>query len=162
GHGGSSIYHALQTQLVSRFGKGSQFQASYTWSRTIGTVSLAGGEGGIGATSISLLENPRLGRGLTRTHPAHTLHSNLVPVLPALEELSAFVKNVLGGWEIGTIVQASSGSPLTVYTGRIPGLSGGVSGTGFAANQRPNRVAGQPCRATSGPPEQWLNPNAWT
>jgi len=37
-----------------------------------------------------------------------------------------------------------------------------VSGTGFNTNQRPNRVEGQPCRASGGPREQWLNPNAWT
>jgi hypothetical protein len=49
-HGGSSIYHSLQTQLVSRFGQGSQFQASYTFSRTLGDVSLAGGENGVGST----------------------------------------------------------------------------------------------------------------
>ena len=72
------------------------------------------------------------------------------------------MKNVLGGWEIGTIAQASSGRPVTVFTGAIPGLTNRVSGTGLSGNQRPNVVAGQPCHATSGPPEQILNPDAWT
>jgi len=42
-HAGSTMYHSLQTQLVSRFGRGSQFQASYTLSRTTGNVTLTGG-----------------------------------------------------------------------------------------------------------------------
>ena len=35
---GKTTYHSLQTQLVSRFGHGSQFQASYTLSKTTGDV----------------------------------------------------------------------------------------------------------------------------
>ena len=41
GHGGKANYHALQTQVVSRFGRGSQFQASYTWSKSTGNLPLA-------------------------------------------------------------------------------------------------------------------------
>ena len=84
-HGGNSIYHSLQTQLVSRFGHGSQFQASYTFSRAIGDVTLAGGENGIGASSVSLLENRGLDRGLTQTHRKHIFNASLVFVLPELD-----------------------------------------------------------------------------
>ena len=37
-HSGKTTYNSLQTQLVSRFGHGSQFQASYTLSQTTGNV----------------------------------------------------------------------------------------------------------------------------
>jgi len=161
-HTGSTIYHSLQTQLVSRFLHGSQFQTSYTFSRTIGDVTLIGGENGVGGSSVSLLENPGLDRGLTLTHRAHIFNASLVLAMPDLNDKPAFQKHVLGGWEIGTIAQASSGRPITVFNGRIPGLTNGASGTGQTANQRPNRVAGQSCRATSGPDEQILNPDAWT
>jgi len=161
-HGGSSIYHSLQTQLVSRFGHGSQFQASYTWSRTIGDVSLIGGENGVGSTSVSLLENRGLDRGLALTHRKHIFNSSLVLVLPLLDDKSGFTKHVLGGWEIGTIALYSSGRPVTITTGTIPGLTNRVSGTGLGSNQRPNVVPGQSCHATGGPPEQILNPDAWT
>ena len=33
-HSGKSTYHSLQTQFISRFGRGSQFQASYTLARS--------------------------------------------------------------------------------------------------------------------------------
>ena len=142
-HGGSSIYHSLQTQLVSRFGAGSQFQASYTFSRTIGDVSLTGGENGIGATTTSLREDPGLDRGLTLSHRKHIFNAGLVLVLPEFEDKSGFTKHVLGGWEVGTIAQAASGAALTVYTGAIPGLTNRVSGTGQTSNQRPNVVPGR-------------------
>jgi hypothetical protein len=161
-HGGSSIYHSLQTQLVSRFGHGSQFEASYTFSRTIGDVSLTGGENGVGSTSVSLIENRGLDRGLTYSHRKHIFNAGLVLVLPTLEDKSGFTKHVLGGWEVGTIAQAFSGAALTVFTGSIPGLTNRVSGTGLSSNQRPNVVPGQSCHASGGLPEQILNPNAWT
>ncbi len=162
-HGGSSIYHSLQSQLVSRFGRGSQFQASYTFSRTIGDVPLNGSENGFDSGTVSLLENRGLDRGLTATHRKHIFNASLVLVLPELEAKSGFVKNVLGGWEVATIAQAASGAPLTVFVGDVPDLAGGPSGTGLADNQRPNVVPGQPCRASDpAHPEQILNQNAWT
>jgi Carboxypeptidase regulatory-like domain len=161
-HRGSTIYHSLQTQFQSRFAHGSQFQASYTFSRSIGTVSLIGGENGVGASAVSLLENPDLDRGRTATDRTHIFNSSLVLALPALDDHPPVVKHILGDWEIGTIAQASSGRPLTIFTGRIPGLVNGVSGTGLTSNARPNRVDGQSCYASGGPDEQILNPAAWT
>jgi len=72
------------------------------------------------------------------------------------------MRNVFGDWEIASIVGAGTGQPLTVYTGSLPGLNGGPSGTGYTDNQMPNRVASEPCRAKNGPPEQIINPNAYT
>ena len=162
-HGGDSIYHSLQTQLISRFGRGSQFQASYTWSRLISNGPLDNSDGGLSAElSVLDLGNPGLDRGLARVNRTHVFNASLVLVLPSLEHKSGFVKNVFGDWQIGTIAAAASGTPITVHTGSIPGLNGGPSGTGFTDNQRPLRVPGVPCRATSGPPEQILNPDAYT
>jgi hypothetical protein len=162
-HGGDSIYHALQTQVLSRFGRGSQFQASYTWSRTISNIPLDNSDGGLSAeVSVLDLDNPRADRGLARVNRTHIFNASLVLALPTLDKKSGFVKHVFGDWEIGTIAAAASGTPITVHTGSIPGLNGGPSGTGYTDNQRPNRVPGVPCRATDGPPEQILNPAAYT
>ena len=155
---GSSIYHALQAQLRSRFGRGSQLQASYTWSRLIANDTL---ETSFGEGSPSDLDDPSLDRGLSPLSRKHVFNASLVLRLPALTSQAGFTRGVLGGWEIAAILVAASGAPLTIYTGNLPGLSG-VSGTGLVFNQRPNRVPGEPCRAASGPPEQWLNPRAFT
>ena len=71
------------------------------------------------------------------------------------------MRGIVGDWEVATIVGAATGQPLTMYTGSLPGLNGGPSGTGFTDNQMPNRVASEPCRA-SGLPEQIVNPKAYT
>jgi hypothetical protein len=162
-HGGNSIYHSLQSQFRSQFGRGSQFQASYTWSRTIANIPLDNSSGGL-ARDVAPLDNAEQGleRGLARTHRAHLFNTSLVLMLPAFTDKSGFVKNVLGDWELGLIAIATSGTPVTIYSGGLPGLNGGPSGTGYTDNQRPNRVPGQPCRATGGPREQIFNPAAWT
>lgn len=161
-HSGNSTYHGLQTQLLSRFGQ-SQFQASYTWSRTIANTPLDNSDGGLSnENSILDLDNQGLDKGLARTHRAHNFNASLVLGLPSLEGKSGLTRGLLGDWEIASIVSASSGPPLTVLTGPIPDLSGGPSGTGFTENQRPNRVPGVACRADGGLPEQILNPNAFT
>lgn len=162
-HSGDSWYHSLQTQLVSHFGRGSLFQASYTWSRLIATDPLDDSSASLQrSTAISDLDNPDLDRQLARVHRKHVFNASLVLGLPTLEDKSSFVKHVFGDWEIASLVFAASGTPLSVYVGSFPGLGGGISGTGYNDNQRPNYVDGQPCRATSGPKEQILNPAAYT
>ena len=81
----------------------------------------------------------------------------------ALEDQHGVRAALLGGWEVGTIIQAASGQAVTVYTGGLPGLNGGPSGTGYTDNQRPNVVSGVSCLADSSTnPEQILNPAAFT
>jgi hypothetical protein len=152
---GSSIYHGLQTQLRTRFGHGSQFQASYTFSRLISNTALdASNEAGDP-------EDPNLDRGLSPFSRKHLFNASLVLELPGFAGRTGVLGQVLGGWEIAAILVAASGAPLTVYNGLVPGISG-VSGTGAFFSERPNRATGQPCRASGGPREQWLNPAAFT
>jgi len=161
-HTGKTTYNSLQTQLVSRFGHGSQFQASYTLSKTTGNVTLIGGENSVGSSSVSDPYNRALDDGHTLTHRPHIFNASLVLALPALSDKSPAMRAVFGDWEIGTIVQASSGRPVTVLNGGISGLINGISGTGQTANQRPNLVSGQDCQSSGGSKEQFLNPDAWT
>src|SRR5262249_16448146 len=165
GHGGTTSYHSLQTQVVSHFGRGSQFQASYTFSKSLGTVPSGGGDGGNnspGARGQRPLRNPNLSKGPRTNNRRHIFNASLVLVLPTFDDKDGFTKHVLGGWEFSTIAQVSSGLPLTVYTGAIPGLPNRVSGTGYNGNQRPNVVPGQDCHAHGGLQEQILNQAAWT
>jgi hypothetical protein len=163
GHDGETSYHSLQTQLVSRFGRGSQFQASYTWSKSLGTIPLDDSGGINNDNSITDLANRGLDHGRTRTDRPHIFNASLVFVLPALEDKTGFVKHVFGDWEVASIVAAASGQAVSVYTtGGFPGLNGGPSGTGYSDNQRPNRVSGVSCKASGGPKEQILNPAAFT
>lgn len=162
GHGGSTNYHSLQTQLISRFGRGSHLQASYTWSKSLGNVPLDDSGGRSDDNSITDLSNLDLDRGRTKAHRTHIFNTSLILMLPTFENKSGFVKNVFGDWEVGAIAAASSGQAISVYTTNIPGLNGGPSGTGYNNNQRPNRVPNVSCQASGGLKEQILNPDAFT
>ena len=161
-HTGRSRYHSLQTQFVARFGQGSQFQTSYTLAHSRANFAMTD-SGQLAANTTSLdNQNPDLDWGRPETHRTHIMNASLIWLLPSLENRSGIARDVFGDWEITAIVGAGSGQPFTAYVGDLPGLSGAPSGTGFDDNQRPNRVAGEPCRAESGPDEQIINPNAYT
>jgi hypothetical protein len=162
GHGGEAKYHSLQTQLVSRFGRGSQFQVSYTWSKSTGNLGLDdSGSGNNADNNVSDLANPDLDWGPTRVNRPHLFNFSLILMLPTFEEKGGFVKNLLGDWELAAIAAYASGQSLTVYTTSIPGLNGGPSGLGLDAHQKPN-VTGTSCQAEGGRDEQILNPAAFT
>ena len=164
-HNRSSIYHSLQTQLVSRFGHGSQLQVSYTFAKALSTEPMNSSDSGISdVITYTANESPELDRGRALIDRRHVLNGSLVLGLPGFEDKSSFMKNVLGDWQVTSIVSLASGYPLTIFSGNVPGLSsnGAASGTGQVNNQRPNLVAGVDCRASGGPAEQWLNPAAWT
>jgi hypothetical protein len=162
-HEGRSTYHSLQTQFVTRFGRASQFQASYTLARSRANLNLTD-SGGSPAQGNATLDNqdPDLDWGRPETGRTHIFNASLIWLLPPLEGRSSAVRGVLGDWEIATIVGAATGQPLTVYLGPLPGFNGGPSGTGYTDNQVPNRVAGVDCRASGGLAEQIINPQAYT
>jgi hypothetical protein len=163
-HTGKSMYHSMQTQVVSRWGA-SQFQASYTLSRTKANVPLDNSSGGLAADETRLdITNRALDDGLANTDRRHVFNAALVLAFPTMEGQHGVRPALLGGWEVATIVQAASGQAVTVYTGGLPGgLNGGPSGTGYTDNQRPNMVPGVDCQAhDSNTPEQILNPAAFT
>lgn len=161
-HTGKSTYHSIQTQFVSRFGRGSQVQASYTLSRSRANLAMTD-SGQLAANTTQLdIQDPELDWGRPETGRPHIFNASLVWLLPLLQDRPALTRHLLGDWEIATIVGAGSGQPFTAFTGGIPGLNGGPSGTGFDDNHRPNRVAGEECRPSSGPDEQIINPNAYT
>jgi len=162
-HTGHSMYHSMQTQVISRWGA-SQFQASYTLSRLRANTPLDNSSGSLAADETRLdLSNPAADNGLANTDRTHIFNAALVLAGPTMEGQKGARAALMGGWEVGTIVQAASGQAITIYTGGLPGLNGGPSGTGYTDNQRPNMVPGVSCRANdSKNPEQILNPAAVT
>ena len=162
GHDGEANYHSLQTQFISRFGRGSQFQASYTWSKSTGTVPLDDSGGISGDNSVTDLTNPRLDYGPTRMNRPHIFNASLVLMLPTLENKSGFVKHVFGDWEIATIVAGVLG-PVD------HGLHHGPPRTSTRRPGRATRRTSGRCacpasraRPSGGPKEQILNPAAFT
>jgi hypothetical protein len=163
-HSGESTYHSLQTQFISRFNAGSQFQTSYTLARSRANLALTDSSGGLAANTTALdLTNPDADFGRPETGRTHVWNASLIWLLPSLEGKSAAARHIAGGWQISSIANAASGQPMTVFVTSVPGLNGGPSGLGYDDNQRPNRVSGEPCRADDPDhPEQIINPAAYT
>lgn len=164
--GRSSIYHALQTGLSSRFGRGSVATASYTWSKSIANTGINNADGPGFSNNNAFIDStqPELDRGRGGNDRRHVFTGSVVLALPTFDDRSGFQKHVLGNWEVTSIVQAATGYPVDIVVGVPAGLDGtaGITGTGATGNQRPLVVEGEPCQANSSNKTQWLNPAAWT
>ena len=169
----ASNYNALQVLFRSRL-KSLDAQFAYTWSKSLADTDITN-SGGASATSLLLDQtNARHDYGPTTINRPQVFTANLVYNAPALKGQNAFVRNVLGGWELASILNYASGPSWTVNTNNnvggesfpgditSPGALGGMTGTGTSQNNnRPNRLLSD-CRSHGGPAYQWWNPAAWT
>jgi hypothetical protein len=111
---GSAKYNGLQTQLQVRNLDGFLGQASYTWSKCLDDGS-SGGLGDAYTNSISTLIffNKPGRRGPCDFDIRHNLSVNYIYDLPSPKGNTA-MNWIAGGWQIGGIVEASSGVPFTL------------------------------------------------
>jgi hypothetical protein len=138
---GYSNYHALQLQVGRRLANGLQFDAHYTWSKSLdmtqseaqtnGFADTGGYEGG-----LFDLRNYRNNYKLSLTDIPHRFVASSVYELPFGEgkpwaNSNAAVKAIVGGWKIGGVTTLQSGFPVEI--------TGGAGLTG-----RPDRIAGVP------------------
>jgi hypothetical protein len=107
--------------------------------------------------------NPEIDYGPTRINRPHVFVSNLVYDVPSFTGHNALVRHALGGWELAGILQYASGPSLSIFglNGGANGAPGGLQGTGYNPNQKPNQILSD-CRAHGGPKYQWFNPAAFT
>src|SRR5262249_1056542 len=132
---GLSTYNGLWFAANQRLNNGLQFNASYTFSKSIDYNSL-NSEGVIVEDSYDIAKS----QALSDYDARHRFVANVIYELP-------FTGNAFAeGWQIGAIVQAQSGNPLNVVTS---------SGTfnGVANTLRPDLV-GTP--VIVGDPSQWF------
>jgi len=161
-HSGESTYHSLQTQFISRFGRGSQVQASYTLARSRANFNLSDSSASVQqGVAHADNENVDLDWGRPDVGRSHIFNASVIWLLPSLEGESAAKRGFLGDWEIAAIVGAASGQPFTAYTGGMPGISGGPSGVGGNLASYPIRT-GEECSSDGSLPEQIINPAAYT
>jgi hypothetical protein len=111
----SAHYHALEAQLSKRMGHGLQAQASYTWGKCID----AGSNGNIGdpyqnSPSSLIFFAPGSRHGLCDFNVGQNFVGNFIWDVPSPKSPSALVSHLAGGWELGAILTASTGTPFTV------------------------------------------------
>jgi len=187
---GHASYHSLQALFRSRVGARSSFQASYTWSHSIGDVEEDNSSGSVNQQAFINPSNSRIDKGNTNINRPNIFVANEVFDLPKFAGHGALVRDAFGGWELNSIINIQSGASLSVFSNitgnqrdmfnavnpmQIPGLPAGsctpttltncyqlnsLTGNGFGNNNRPD-VTGVNCNAgKSG--DQILNANAFT
>ena len=104
---GNSSYNALWTTVSRRFSSGLQFNASYTWSKSIDYNSINA------PPTLITVQNSydlRGDRGLSDFDARHRL------VVSGIYELLFKGNRIKEGWQLAAIVQVQSGNPVNIIT----------------------------------------------
>jgi hypothetical protein len=156
-------YDALQSSLHKRFNSGLEYQLSYTWSHGRSDSIGYYGEGGQAGSQSAYMQNLYDRRdewGPTYFDNKHAFTGSFVYQLPFGEkkkfgsQWNKAVDGVLGGWQIGGILTAHTGFPLTIK------MSGDPSGTG-ARSFRANVIGTPNDPHQIGPGLLFLDPTAY-
>ena len=120
-------YDGLEIEWVKRLSGGLQFQAAYTFSRSLDTNSEATFVGA--GDSNQNGPNSRYAKGYSRFHTPHRFTLNGSYQLPFFADRSDFLGLALGGWQMSAVVKLASGTPFTVIdTGRDIDFDGFAEG----------------------------------
>jgi hypothetical protein len=142
---GNSSYNALWVTANKRLSRGLQFNASYTFSKSIDYNS----QSSQGVT-VQDSYNLRGDRGLSDFDARHRF------VISSLYELPFKGNRLVEGWELTAIVQAQSGNPVNILAGNAVAITGAAAANANAltglATLRPDIV---------GPVQIIGNPNQW-
>ena len=141
--GATADYHAMVLRVSRRFAGGVMMDATYTWSKEIdNTDNMEDNQnfnaGGGARGNNHSLTDPALNRRLGYSDVPHRLVGTFLYDLPfgkgqSLEAPSAWLRAIVGGWQVGGALIWQAGFPIAV-TGASDG----------AALTRPDRVEGVP------------------
>jgi hypothetical protein len=154
-----SFYRALNVGVDKKMGHGLQFQAAYTWGRSIDDSSstIAGDTFEQGLNSLFWFA-PHALRGPSDFNVTHTLSINTLWAIPTPQSWTGFAKSALGGWQMGGIVKYNSGVPTTPVIGNDPLGLGNAGSDQFGI---PDYVAG--CNpVNSGSVDAYINQSCYT
>jgi hypothetical protein len=129
----TASYQAGEISVEKRFSHGFQFQANYTYSKSLspvdgGTLAFNGG--------IQNLSDMHWMRGWTSFYYPHQFKFDGIWESPKLANMQPFIRQALGRWQLSGIYTPRSGSPL--------GISGGANTRStYNTGCRADYVAGQ-------------------
>ncbi|HTG30948.1 MAG TPA: carboxypeptidase regulatory-like domain-containing protein [Methylomirabilota bacterium] len=143
---GESSYNGFQAQLRREMSHGLQGQVSYTLGKCRDTSSApVTGDTYVNSVAVPLLLSKAYRIGACDFDVRNTLVGTVIWDVPGPK--SGLVSYALGGWQMGTIITATSGSPYTVTVGG----GGDPLNTGFNGDfsmDFANLISG--CNATPG------------
>jgi Carboxypeptidase regulatory-like domain/TonB dependent receptor len=140
---GKSNYHSLQAHYEKRFSHGLQFQASYTWAHSIDIASNAN----LGPTQNNSdfrdFRHPEAERGNSDFDIRQRFVASALYELPFghgkqfLGNANGAWNQLVGGWQVASIVTVSTGNWFTVLdgNGNFANSDGGAGGASQRADQ---------------------------
>jgi hypothetical protein len=116
-NGSWSYYNGLQVEWTKRLSRNFNFQANYTFSKSIDTTSEATF---VGAGDTNQTGNgTRDARALSRFHTPHRFTFYGTYRTPWFRGERGLLGQTLGGWEFSTVVKLAKGTPFTVTTAAL-------------------------------------------
>jgi len=152
----NSSYNGLNAELAHRYSAGLQFKAAYTWSKDLDFSQ--------DNTNIDILIDtlhPRQSKGPSVENlPQKFVFSGGYELpfghnKPFLNGLTGAPGKLASGWQINTIVSASSGIPFSIIQGT------NRSGNGETSGGPPSYNPAFTGPIITGDPTRWFNPNAF-
>ena len=130
--GGHDSYNAFMVTLNRRFNTGVTLNAQYTFGRSFGNT--AGSN-----EALTVANNARktadfdYDNGYNNFDVRHNFNVSLLYPLPFFAHASGLVKALLGGWQLGSIVNSRSGVPIDVRITRPDFVYVDAAGNVFSA-----------------------------
>ncbi|HLQ78316.1 MAG TPA: hypothetical protein VK210_13235, partial [Terriglobia bacterium] len=114
-----STYHSLQTQVTMRPTRGMTYQATWTWSRATGVAGNTPDGGGITAAYRDFMNRAAdyTVAAFHRTHDFRAYGTFELPFGPTRfigRGTNGWLARAIEGWQVGMIMNATTGSPLNV------------------------------------------------
>ena len=140
--GGVDQYHSLQTSLQRRFSSGISMGLQYTWAKELGTSS--------GSNEATTAQAPlqvygqtgEYGRGINDIR--HSFNATFLVDAPIgkgkMLDLGNVANTVVGGWQLGSVVNYHSGVPIDVLITRADVAYVGNAGTPYAGQTFANPI----------------------
>ncbi|MGJ5819899.1 TonB-dependent receptor domain-containing protein [Paludibaculum fermentans] len=160
---GHSTYHSFQARVEKRFSKGLTFTAAYTFSRLIDDAGAVFDSavltGPVANFQAADSYNKRLEKDVSTGNIPNIFSSGFVYQVPVgrgrAKALEGWKDALAGGWQVGGIVRAQSGSPIAITQ-----ATNFNAFAGFGI-QRPNRVADPALPVDQRSTGRWFNTAAF-
>ena len=156
--GGTGNYNGLGVKLTRRMSAGLTYLASYTWSKSLDTASAIRG------TNVDIFPQDSYclacEYGYSAFNTPHRFVTSVMYELPfgkgkPLADMGGVVNQIVGGWQVGSIITWQSGRPLNMQAGYD------VSGTYKYGEVRQSATGLDPY-ATDQSANGWFNKKALT
>jgi hypothetical protein len=149
----NASYHSLQISGEKRMSHGLTILANYTFSKSMDDLpfgeGVAGFDTGYSALPLTDPHRHRFDYGPSAFDHTHVFTGSYVWQLPSLLRSNRLIHHVFGDWQLGGIVSAASGRPITVLQGTE------ISGTGIGNDRGTycagNGAGGDTCQAGVSP-----------